>query len=118
MQDKDRIITLKILDYCNQIESAHSEFGDDESLFYTDGRGSVYRNAVSMPIQQIGELAKRYSDEFIDSIPSVPWREIKGMHEFFAHEYDEMDIETIWETSHGNITDLKQALTKALKEND
>ena len=118
MHDKDRIITEKILDYCEQIKAAHSEFGDDKSLFDSDGRGAVYKNSVSMPIQQIGELAKRYSDDLIKDIPGVPWKQIKGMRDLFAHDYDEMDTDTIWETSHSNIEALQKELQSYLEENN
>lgn len=41
-------------------------------------QSSTYRNAVTMPILQIGELANRLSDEFKRSYPEIPWNEIRG----------------------------------------
>ena len=58
---KDRSIIRHILKYCQEADAAVDYFGNDESAFMSN---PVYRNAVSMPIQQIGELAKHLSDDF------------------------------------------------------
>jgi len=116
MKDKDKILSQKIIKYCSQIQQTHDRFGDDEHEFYDDSCGFIYRNAISMPIQQIGELAKSYSDEFISEISDIPWKQIKGMRTYFAHEYDEMDIDVIWKTSHEEIDSLKEKLERILND--
>lgn len=68
MRDRDADIVRHMLRYCEEIGIAVERFGDDSAVFMND---PVYRNAVSMPIQQIGELAKRLSDEFV----AQNWRE-------------------------------------------
>lgn len=47
---------------------------------------------------QIGELAKNLTDDVLQLDASVPWKEIKGMRDYFAHEYHEMDADIIWNT--------------------
>ncbi len=90
-------------------------FKDSKIEFYEGEKGFIYRNAVSMPIQQIGELAKTYSESFIAETSDIPWKEIKGMRTFFAHEYDEMDMDVIWEASHDGIESLKEKLNGVLE---
>ena len=115
MQDKDVIISEKILRYCKQISETHKEFNNDKNLFLDTERGFIYQNAVSMPLQQIGELAKSYSDEFIKSNSGIPWKEIKGMRDYFAHDYGEMNRKEIWNSSHEGIDAIRALLEQVLK---
>ena len=48
--NRDSEIIRHILRYCDEIEMAVSRFGRDQEIFSKD---PVYRNAVSMPVQQI-----------------------------------------------------------------
>ena len=58
MNQRDRTILLKITDYCLQIRDTHDYFKHDEKLFTNEKSGFIYRNSITMPILQIGELAK------------------------------------------------------------
>ena len=44
-----------------------------------------------MPLQQIGELATHVGDDFIEASGGIPWKQIRGMRTWFAHQY--WDIE-------------------------
>lgn len=117
MENKDRIISEKILRYCDEVKAAHDMFGNQKDLFYADEpRSFVYRNAVSMPIQQIGELAKSYSEDFLKETKYIPWKEIKGMRTLFAHQYDDMDIDKIWDASNEDIQSLSSSLQEVLNK--
>ena len=104
MPERDMEILRHILRYCDEVELAMQRFGDDRAVFMHD---PVYRNAVSMPIQQIGELSKHLTDAFIAAQPNIPWKQIKGMRTWFAHQYWGMDLDVIWEVMHDNIPELK-----------
>ena len=67
----------------------------------------ILHNAVSMPVQQIGELAKHLTDAFLETYSQVPWKQIKGMRTWFAHQYLGMDRDVIWEVIHEGIPPLK-----------
>ena len=103
--DRDREIIDHILRYCQEIDQAVERFGNDRDIFLSD---AVYRNAVSMPVQQIGELAKHLSDGFLAEHTEIPWKQIKGMRTWFAHQYLDMDITVIWDVLHDGIPPLKQ----------
>ena len=64
MNDRDRTVIEKIEKYCDEIKQTHEFFQNDKEKFYSDD-GFVYRNSVTMPILQIGELSKNLSDDFI-----------------------------------------------------
>jgi uncharacterized protein with HEPN domain len=55
---------------------------------------SLYKNALSMSILQIGELVNVLSEEFKSlSSGSVPWRETKRMRDKAAHHYGSFDTD-------------------------
>ena len=110
MNDRDLTIIHKMLRYCGQIEETHHHFQEDQTLFFDEDRGFVYRNSVAMPILQIGELAKHLSDDYRAAHRSVPWRAIMGMRDVFAHHYGAVDYSELWQTSHGDIAELKRYL--------
>lgn len=70
------------------------------------------RNALAMPLQQIGELATHVTDEFIDAHSEIPWKQIKGMRTWFAHQYWDMSFDKIWVTLTEDVPDLKMKLER------
>jgi len=59
--NRDRDIIEHILRYCNQVETAHQDFGHSKDRFV---ESSTYQNAISMCILQIGELVGRLMPDF------------------------------------------------------
>ena len=60
LENKDRQIVEHIINYCKEIQMAVQCFGEDENKF----KGNpVFLNACSMPLLQIGELAKKLSKD-------------------------------------------------------
>ncbi|MCR5825120.1 MAG: DUF86 domain-containing protein [Oscillospiraceae bacterium] len=113
MNRRDETILDKMLGYCAEVEAAHQYFRDDMTLFLNPADGAIYRNAVSMPILQIGELAKNLSEEYRAENKAIPWRYIIRTRDLFAHHYGAVDYEQLWDTSHGDIADLRAWLTRA-----
>ena len=111
---RDLQILLHIVNYTLQIEKTIERFGMDENQFLSD---CIYRNAVSMPIMQIGELAKRLSPEFRKECSAVAWNQIIGMRNFFAHEYADMNLSKIWIAATEDIPRLKNTCENILGEN-
>ena len=110
MNRRDKSIREKILGYCQEIEDTHQYFQEDKALFCDRQRGAIYRNAISMPLLQIGELAKNLSDEFRNSHSEIPWKDAMRMRDLFEHHYGAIDYEQTWDTSHSSITELKHCL--------
>ena len=110
MNERDIIIVNKIISYCNEIKDTHTYFNNDKNLFFDKEKGFVYRNSITMPILQIGELAKNLSEEFRTSNKDIPWREVSGIRDVFAHHYGSLDYDMAWNTSKEDIEDLKGIL--------
>ena len=115
MNGRDKTIVLKMIAYCKEIQKTHIFFQDREEFFFDHEEGYVYRNSITMPILQIGELAKNLSDEFLKNYPEIPWRQIKGMRDIFAHHYGSVDFKFVWHTSHEDIDELMNILKRAVE---
>ena len=102
--NRNRDIIEHILRYCNQIETAHDDFGKSKERFI---ESTTYQNAVSMCILQIGELVNRLSDDFTAEHSNIPWHKIRGMRNFVAHEYGSIDFDIVWYTATNSIVVLK-----------
>ena len=116
-RDRDRLITSKIMRYCDEITQTHKNFDMNKELFFDKENGFIYRNSISMPILQIGELVKNLSDNFKTEHVGVPWRDIGRMRDLFAHRYGTIDYELTWNTSTEDVPELKKYLETIKTEN-
>ena len=113
LSEKDKQILEHIVRYCGEVRMALLTFGDKIATFE---QNPVFRNACSMPVLQIGELAKRLSDDFQQTTADIPWKKIKGMRNLFAHDYHSMNDAMIWKTVTEQVPALHEQLTGILKE--
>ncbi|MDR1656610.1 MAG: DUF86 domain-containing protein [Deltaproteobacteria bacterium] len=82
--DSQRIWYMK--GYAEGIANAIVRFGKDFEIFSSD---SDYYDSVSMKLMQIGELCGGLTPEFKEETKNkLPWGAIRGMRNFFAHNYD------------------------------
>lgn len=51
----------------------------------------------------LGEAVKRLSPEFRLTHPEIPWSSIAGMRDRLIHDYDEIDLEQVWDTSQTDV---------------
>ena len=73
--NRDAQILAHILEYCNRIEKTLSRFGREFDVFLDD---QDYMDSVSMNLLQIGELAGKFSDAYVQKTkPQMDWRAIK-----------------------------------------
>ncbi|MBR2214176.1 MAG: DUF86 domain-containing protein [Selenomonadaceae bacterium] len=107
MSNKDRQILLHILRHCNEVAETVQRFFASKENFLCD---HVFYNACCMAIFQIGELSKRFSDEFKKAHPTLPWNEMRGMRNLFAHEYETINKELLWETVKSDVPSLHDEL--------
>lgn len=70
-----------------------------------------------MCILQIGELSKYLTDDFKNLYSEIPWKQIRGIRNIFAHDYGSIDVLTIWNTINYNIPELKDFCENILAQN-
>lgn len=101
--------------YCEDIAEFIERFGKDFETFTED---RAFSNAVSMCVLQIGELANGLSDEFREETKGeMPWGMIRGMRNWIAHAYAEMDESIIWETATNDIPGLLSFCNRIIEQN-
>ena len=122
VNERDAQVLQSIHMYCKEIEDTRRLFGDREKIFLEN---HVYRNACSMAVQTIGELAKKLSNEFMEEYSKaedkekIPWREIKGMRTFIAHDYHGgIDMKKVWESIKTGVPALEEFCRETLQENN
>lgn len=115
MANRDDYIIQRIVQYCSEIAKAHEVFENNHDLFVHPEDGAVYRNSVTMPLLQIGELAKLLSSDFMSAHNNIPWKNIIRLRDFLAHHYVKVDFDEIWETSHRDVVLLKSALINGVR---
>jgi uncharacterized protein with HEPN domain len=62
--------------------------------------------AVTRQLEIIGEAARRISPETQATIPDIPWSKMIGMRNRLIHQYDDLDLETIWDTIQISLPEL------------
>ena len=116
MNQRDKTILIKIMDYCLEIKDTHEYFKQDKELFTNEKNGFIYRNSITMPILQIGELSKTLSVEFLNEYTKIPWKMIMRMRDIVAHHYGSLDYGIVWNTSVSDIPELYQGIEEILME--
>lgn len=56
----------------------------------------IRTSAILYQILIIGEATKRLSSEFRAQHPELPWADMAGMRDILAHQYDQLDLDTMW----------------------
>ena len=109
---KDRSIFLAAA-----LESIHLIYayidGYDLESFLADRKT---QDAVIRNLEIIGQAIKDFGIEALLAQNSlIPWREIAGMRNIFAHEYLGVNMEMVWETIQFHLDSLEQALEAMMK---
>jgi uncharacterized protein with HEPN domain len=72
--------------------------------------------AVERKMLIISEAAIRLKDNAETLCPGVSWRDIRGIGNWLRHQYDRVEVETIWNTIQDDLPPLKAAVEKALAQ--
>jgi uncharacterized protein with HEPN domain len=70
--------------------------------------------AVERKILILSEAAIRLKDEAEVLCPGVPWRDIRGIGNWLRHQYDRVEVETVWNTIQDDFPSLKAAVERVL----
>lgn len=70
--------------------------------------------AVEMGLIRIGEAINRVPAEVLERFPGQPWREIVGMRNFAAHQYDDLDPRRVWRTVTRDVPTLREYLLEVV----
>jgi uncharacterized protein with HEPN domain len=62
--------------------------------------------AVNRKFEIIGEAARRLSQEAKQQFPEVPWDLATTMRNLLIHDYDDVDLNVVWETAQKDLPPL------------
>jgi len=68
------------------------------------------QSAVIHQLLVMGEAAKRLSPEFRSKHPQLPWKMMAGMRDKLVHEYDDVDLDEVWNTLSSGVPQVIAAL--------
>ena len=106
---KDNALLRDILDSARLIQNYLNGMSFDD--FQAD---TVRQDAVARRFEIIGEATKRLSAEIRAQFPGIPWELAAGMRDVLIHDYDDVNLEIVWNTATGNLPPLIQQLESYL----
>jgi uncharacterized protein with HEPN domain len=74
--------------------------------------------AVERYLLVISEAAIRLGPQAETLCPGPPWNNIRGIGNWIGHQYDRVDLETVWHTTMFGLPPLKSSVTAALERMD
>ncbi|NJL52569.1 MAG: DUF86 domain-containing protein [Hydrococcus sp. SU_1_0] len=61
------------------------------------------QDSVIRRLLVIAEAARRVSQTMRKSLPNIPWQEINGMRNRLVHEYDDINLNIVWDVIQNEI---------------
>lgn len=111
MKDKEYMSFVKMIEYI------------DKSIQYTKGytfekfcEDNKTIDATVFAISQIGELVKNISKETMKKYSNIEWNMIKGLRNRIVHDYEGINLRSIWVVLQSDIRQLKIDLQSIMQE--
>lgn len=96
-----------------------------QALQYADGltRAELSQNhekqaAILYRLIIIGEATKRLSPHFREQHSTLPWRQMAGLRDVVIHDYDELDIDILWNVITLNLPGIPTLLEALIAQLD
>ena len=86
-----------------------------EDITYDDYINShLIQSAVERQLEILGEAAGRISTELRQANPDIDWKRIVGLRNVLIHQYNKVEIETIWKIATTVVIPIKKRLKSLL----
>ncbi|MDR1079907.1 MAG: DUF86 domain-containing protein [Deltaproteobacteria bacterium] len=102
---RDANIIVHTDGYRDQIMEGMTWYGNSFEVLKNN---HVFRDGITMILQQITELSQHLSYDFTRGHGNMPWRSIKGLSGVFSHRYQKVNYESMWNTLSVAVPELKQ----------
>ncbi len=103
--NQDKLYIYNILESINLIEEYVKKIS-----FEKFSNSALLKDAVSKRFEEIGENAKKISNNVKRKYPTIRWKEIIENRNFLSHAYKFVNSERIWNTIKDNLPKLKKEI--------
>lgn len=103
--ERDRVYFLDILEAARLALSYMQGVSKESFLGDTQIQDAVIRR-----LEIIGEASRRISPQTKNTNPGIPWNEMIGMRNMMIHDYDDVDLEIVWDTIQRDLPRLIESL--------
>lgn len=115
--DELSILEIKrlIVDTRKRIEA----FDLDERVVLkpSDFKEAALIDVIFMNVYRVLEEATSLSFELKSTHPEIPWDQVRGMRNRFAHDYAHLDRKTVWLTINDGFGDLEALADSYIEQN-
>ena len=110
---EDYIIVLSMLQSIGKVFHFTNKFNTADEYFEHNNKLN-YLASLTL-LANIGEQSNKLSDNFKNNLPSVNWKQIKGLRNFIVHNYESVDYIILFDTIKNDLPNLKSELEHYLK---
>ncbi len=107
-----REFALRVQDMLAEIVVVEETIEGLSFEIFTQNRQAL--RAVLYSLAVIGEAVASVIDDLKMADPMTPWEQIRGMRNAVIHEYFQVDLEIVWQTTQADLPVLKTALQRVL----
>ena len=102
---RDLQFLLDMLQSAELVINYTAQCSKDEFLINVQLQDAVIRRLLV-----IAEAARRVSETTRQTLPMITWQEINGMQNRLVHEYDDVDLNIVWNAVQKQIPPLIEEL--------
>lgn len=73
-------------------------------------QSDLHQHAIAKALENIGEAARKVSEERKAAHPTIPWPQIVAMRHRIAHDYFRLDLVKVWEIVQKDVPALISAI--------
>lgn len=106
---KDRGRIEHILEMAQNLQEAKQQYSYEDIL-----NDRILFFGLTKMVEIIGEVAYKLTNEFRETHPELPWREIVGMRHLLVHGYFAISPDMLWEVIQNDIPAMIPTLKKYL----
>lgn len=100
-----------ILKSIDLIEEYLAKIDNNKQIFEED---TEKQDSIIRRLEVIGEATKRLRTDFTDQFANIPWKKMTGMRDVLIHDYDEVDLELVWNVVIDELPELKRSINEII----
>jgi uncharacterized protein with HEPN domain len=113
MSDKD--VRGYLEDLMNHAKRISRYTHEGRSAFFAS---ELIQDAVLRNFEVIGEIVKRLDKSFTEAHPHIPWRQMAAFRDVIIHDYENIYLETVWQTVADDLPKLQKDIASLLETLD